>query len=162
MGIFKKKQKDYSVSNETKNMVFGDVRNIGNWYTVNSFPITIWENSFSVRVRLVSNGKEDPITNEQEEAFKRFQANQKEYERLIEDGMDHFFCTVDAEKLHGSIDIQGLYIGKDGKLGAALCAHLNNDLLEENGIGPDDQFGIVLYPEMHVLPSNEEFLDYFE
>ena len=160
--FFNKKKKDVIVPLTVNNPVFGKVRNFGNWFTVEPIQFSLWNKSFTVKLRMVANGEQDQITNQQEESGLLFQENTVKFKSQIEQNIQELFDDLSIDELEASIIIQGFYFAKDGRIGVALSADLDNDYLEEHEIGPDNNFGFSIYPKYALLPSNEEFLDFFE
>lgn len=161
--MFFNKKKNNSIEVLTvNNPVFGKVRNFGNWYTVDTLNFILWNKSFPVRLRMVANGEQDPITLQQEEPGTLFKKNIVRFKEQIEQSIQELFDDLSIDELEASITIQGFYFAKDGRIGVALSADFDNGYLEEHEIGPDNNFGFSIYPQCTMLPSNEEFLDFFE
>lgn len=160
--FFNKKKKDVIEPLTVTNPVFGKFRNFGNWFTVEPINFVLWNKSFTVKLRMVANDEQDPITNQQEESGLLFKANTVKFKRQIEQSIQELFDDLSIDELEASVIIQGFYFAKDGRIGVALSADLDNDYLEEHKICPDNNFGLSIYPQYTLLPSNEEFLDFFE
>ena len=71
------------------------------------------------------------------------------------------FANTDEEELSEALKVNGVFFSKDGKIGIDCSVDLDMGYLEECGIGPDENFGIAVAPGVRLLPSSEEFLDYF-
>ena len=161
MGIFKRKKTQSNEPVSIENTVFGKMRNFGNWFTVDSFDVVLWKQIYSVRMRTVAKGVHDPVTVQQEKACLEFKKNLEMYQSQIEEAVSNLFDIHDEETLKEHIQVCGVYFSKDGKFGVAMSTTFDNDFLEECGIGPDENFGIALYPELFILTSNESFLEYY-
>ena len=160
MGLFKKKQKTEDTYIE--NRVFGKVYLLGSWHTVDKYEVSVLGRTYSVILTMLVRGADEPINDLQEAAGEEFLKNTHVYMDLFEKELKRKFADLDAEMLHEALEVGGVFFGRDGKVGISCSADLDMDYLEECGVSPDENFGIVVSPSVVFLPSSEEFLDYFE
>lgn len=113
-------------------------------------------------MRTVARDENDPVTSEQEDACRDFLRNLESYQKYVEDIIVNYFHITDEEILRDVMQVEGVYFSRDGRFGLAMSTSLDNDYLEECGIGPDENFGIALWPDRFVISSNEEFLNFYE
>ena len=79
---------------------------------------------------------------------------------LFENELKRKFADLDEDALGEALEVGGVFFSSDGKIGISCSINLDMAYLEECGIGPDENIGIVVSPEVVFLPSSEEFLDY--
>lgn len=159
MGLFKKKQK--KEDSYAENRVFGKVFLLGSWHTADKFEVSALGRTYSVMFTMLINGTDEPISGQQEVAGEDFLKNMNTYMDLFEKEIKRVFANTDEEELSEALKVNGVFFSKDGKIGIDCSVDLDMGYLEECGIGPDENFGIAVAPGVRLLPSSEEFLDYF-
>lgn len=162
MSIFKRKKDTPKEPVTIDNPVFGKMRNAGNWSTVDCLDFTLWGKKYSIRMSTVAWDENETVTSEQEDACREFLRNLETYQKYVEDIVMNLFHITDEEILRDVIQVEEVYFSRDGRYGLAMSTSLENDYLEECGIGPDENFGIALWPDRFVISSSEEFLVFYE
>lgn len=163
---FKGKKKENSISKKEdrvaiENNIFGKVRNFGNWYSIKTYDFLLWGEINKVRLWAVAKDETEAITSEQEQACQCFFKNILEEQRLIEKMVSDFFNIDDISILKNSIFANGIYFSRDGKCGVDMSVELEDEYIASCGIGPDESFGISLFPEVHFFTSSEDFMDFY-
>ena len=158
MGLFKKKQKTEDANIENK--VFGIVYLLGSWHTVDKFELSVFGRTYSVILTMLVSGGDEPINEKHEAAGKAFFENKCVFLELFENELKRKFADLDEDALSEALEVGGVFFSGDGKIGISCSINLDMAYLEECGIGPDENIGIVVFPEVVFLPSSEEFLDY--
>lgn len=152
-------QKEDKVAVE--NNIFGKVRNFGNWYSIETHDFLLWEKTNKVRLWAAAKDETEAITFEQEQACQYFFKNILEEQELVEKMVSNFFHIDDPNILKNSIFANGVYFSRDGKCGIDMSTELNEEYIASCGIGPDESFGISLFPEVHFFTSGEDFMDFY-
>lgn len=158
MSIFKRKKKTPKEPLTIDNPAFGKIQYFGTWYTVDCFDLTLWGKKYPIRMNAFAEDENDPVTSEQEDACREFLKNLETYQKYVEEMIINTFHITDEEILRDVMEPESVWFSRDGRYGLAMSTSLENDYLEECGIGPDENFGIALCPERFVLSSSEEFL----
>ena len=159
---FKKEKKSSDKPLPIMNPVFGEVLNFKNWYSREFYSITLWDKNYNINLVAFENNANDPITPEQEASCLRFKNDLSVYQNCLESALEDLFHISDKAVLRDKIKVKSVIFSKDGKMCFDLSADFDYGYLEECGIGPDEDFGFSLYPDIQFFPSNEELLDYLE
>ena len=165
MGFFSKKKKEQPKDIVIDNPAFGPMKlsPTTGWFSVEKKQFVLWEKEFKVWYDALIDTPEDAITAEQEQSFELFQEKLDSFRSQIEAALEERFAPqkIDVETLQNSLEFNSIYFSRDGKIGIPITTDLDNDILEWCDIGPDDQFAVMLYPELKISPSNEEFTEIF-
>lgn len=155
--LFRKKEEK---TNTVTNPVFGPLLNFKNWFTDDSYTVSLWGREQEAVLFMVADGPEDPVTPVQEETGRLFFEQQEMFQDRIEKLTEELLDGLSREDLK-EINISGIYFSKNGEIGVMLDAEQCDAAAELEETGPEDTFGFQIHPETKYFSSNEDFLSYF-
>ena len=153
----KEEKNDRTVHDE----VFGDVVFYGCWTSVETVKIPLFGSYVETRLLAGSRDKSIPINDIQREECIYFRQNLELIANEAESLLQELMKGKSPEDIAGSIGSMAVYFSRDGESGIYIKTDLRDEELEEYGIGPEDDLGIVLRPEPRIIRSGDEFLDRF-
>ena len=168
MGLFdmfkeKKEENNNTPEKETKtDEVFGNISRLGqvsDWYT-EEYKLNLFNNEYKVQIVIEVKEDDSSITDKQHIAGKNFIENIDEYQKTITEEIMNFFNTDDYNKVYNSILVDSVRISRIGNVCVLMNCLEDADESLFSGIAKDviftDSFGIKIYPEVKILPNEEE------
>ncbi len=163
----KKREKRSDGSKETRmtdDPVFGRMKYIYTWWSLEFTDITMFRKTYHVRCFAASNEKKEPPDDIQRRAFERFLAEKEMIQQDAEKMLTEAFPADGERQIGDIINITGVHISRDGKCGIAAEIkeeYLDDTDLDELGITPDHSFGVLVFPERDIIRSSDIFEDMF-
>lgn len=165
LDIFKKKEtgKKELYEKETKqDEVFGNITRLGkasSWYT-EKYSMNLFNNEWEVWIAIEVADNDSSITDSQHFAGKEFIKNLEKYQDIITKEVMKFFNTNDFDKIYNSIIIDTVRVSRKGNVCMIMNCREDADETLFSGLSNDiaftDTFGIEVYPEVKMLPNEEE------
>lgn len=165
--MFKNKEKINNNSNKSEkeiinDEVFGNISRLGqvsDWYT-EEYKLNLFNNEYKVQIALEVNDDDSSITDKQHIAGKNFIENIDKYQKTITKEIMNFFNTDDYNKVYNSISVDSVRVSRIGNVCVLMNCLEDADESLFSGIAKDviftDSFGIKIYPEVKILPNEEE------
>ncbi len=161
--FFKKKKKSADEKTETNiidSPVFGKMKYIYTWDTIECTDLNIFGNTQEVNFSFATNEQKDAPNDVQEMAFKKFQSEKEKFIKEAEKIVLDFFKPGESFDMSDVITIFGINISLDGKCGIEMKfneKYLFDFDLDELGIEHGQYFGVSLFPELSLIKSGDEF-----
>lgn len=148
---------------ETKNDdIFGNICRVGqasDWYT-EEYDMNLFGNRHNVSISIETKKEDSSITDEQHIAGKKFFENIEIYQGIVTEKIKEFFNTDNTEMINNSISVESVHISRTGKICVLMECLEDFDETLLSGIADDvdytDSFGIEIYPEVRILPNEQE------
>lgn len=155
LDIFKKKEL-YEKENK-QDEVFGNITRMGkgsDWYT-EKYRMILFNNEYDVWIAIEVADNNSLVTEKQHIAGKEFIENLEKYQGIITKEVMKFFNTNDFDKIYNSISVDSVRISRKGNVCMIMDCREDADESLFSEIFTDT-FGIKVYPEVKMLPNEEE------
>lgn len=167
MGLFNlfkdNKAPKNNIEKETRDdEVFGNICRVGqasDWYTA-EYDLNLYGDSHNVAISIETKTEDSSVTDDQRVAGKNFLENIKKYQDIITERIEKFFNTENTEMINNSISVESVHISRTGKICVIMeCSEEFDETLLSgiaDGVDFTDSFGIEIYPEVRMLPNEQE------
>lgn len=159
MPFFKKERKQSQSSIFVDN--FGKMSFLSDWYTEDSFILSVFGKEYAVSFHAICNETEAVVNEKQILSCGELLHSTEKYQNIIERLLRRLLSNYEETVITEVLTIEDIYFSPSGSCGVAASLTLGDDELEEIGIGPENEFGMVLSPEPYIFYSGEEFFGYF-
>lgn len=132
------------------------------WRTTTTYKFGIFNETYDLNLRMISDDSSSKFTEKQEDAIKKFLDSIDELQKSAENELSSFFKVDDPAALTEDIEIENVIVTKHGDICLSILSSFDDSICEvipEDAIF-DDSFGISVYPEVKILPSEGDYFDF--
>lgn len=144
------------MENKIYNSVFGNLTLQSDWVKDELFTFKLFDKNYEVLVSIVDNSVVDRINEKQESCYKKLTANKLGIFEEVSTLLSTYFSQLSAESISSALQFSGIYFSTNGTCVLSGTIDLDDDTLAEYDIGPDNEFGIEIMPQLELLPSNDD------
>lgn len=161
MKLFGKRRYSEGNPKEIEVENFGRMRCLSDWYTVDYFEFMVFMKTYKVCLYAICNGNEGGVLDKQVEACGIFLESKEKIQDLLQNALLGLMHGCEEKEIIEMLQIKGVYFAPDGSFGVSALLEGEDDELAKFDVGPDNGFGVVLFPDVILFHSSEEFFEHY-
>lgn len=137
---------------------------ISEWQTTKTYKFQMFNKEFDVDIIISSDGSSAEFSEKQETALKMIINSIDALQKSAEEALSSYFKVENPAELMENIDIENISVTKHGDICLSILSSFDDDILDFIPDEPPftDSFGISVFPEAKVLPSEGDYDDFLD